>query len=383
MDYSLTTNQQTLQKELKTFVQQEVNTQLCSEGWPVSFNRDLWKKCADAGLLSLGTKETRGLVRDSDFITMVIALETLGYTCSDNGLPFALATQVCTVQQSLLHHGSVEQKETFLAGSIEGILIGCHAMTEPEAGSDSSNISMLATPTNDGFSLTGEKIMIGLAPVADYCILFATVNPDAGRWGQTAFLIPTNTPGLTVNGPIKKLGLDSSPMGTITLSNCEIPANYLLGPQGAGAAIANHSLEFERTCILASQVGRMQRQLEIALDHAKSRKQFGRPVVEFQAVSHRLADMRVRIETARLLLYKTAWKIDQGQRAMLESSMLKLIISESFLTSSIDSMRIFGGYSYINEHETGKDVCDALGGVLYAGTSDIQRNIIAGLIELP
>jgi alkylation response protein AidB-like acyl-CoA dehydrogenase len=171
-------------------------------------------------------------------------------------------------------------------------------------------------------------------------------------------------------------------MGRITLSSCFVSESNRIGPEGAGAAIAHHALELERTCILASQVGRMQRQLELSVEHAKSRRQFDQPVGNFQAVSHRIAEMRLRVETARLLLYKTAWSIDQGQSATLESSLLKLHISESFLASSIDSMRVHGGYSYIENHVTGRDTRDALGGVLYAGTSDIQRNIIAGMLGL-
>ena len=253
-------------------------------------------------------------------------------------------------------------------------------MTEANAGSDSSNIMLNAARVDNGYILNGEKLMISLAPVADFCVLFATVNAKAGRWGITAFLLDTSNSSFQVSSPVKKIGLESVPMGCITLKDYFVSENSRLGPEGAGAAIAHHSLELERTCILASQVGRMKKQLEQTLQYARQRKQFNQAIIDFQAIAHRIANMQVRLETARLLLYKTAWKHDQGESTVLESSMLKLLISESFLESSIDSMRIHGGYSYIDDHHAGRDTRDALGGILYAGTSDIQRNIITGML---
>ncbi|MFK7889533.1 MAG: acyl-CoA dehydrogenase family protein [Granulosicoccus sp.] len=382
MDFGYSTSQQDLRDTLEGFVRDKVNTRLQYPANPARFDRDLWRECAHAGLLSLGMPEPWSLAGDDTLLTMVIALEAVGYACDDNGLPFALATQACTVQQTLVQHGTEQHRAQYLPGSVRGELIGSHAMTEPQAGSDSGNISLHARKADDGYYLSGEKKMIGLAPVADYCVLFASVNPAAGRWGVTAFLIDTDSAGFEVSAPVEKMGLVSAPMGHLVLNECFVREENRIGPEGAGAAIANHSLELERICILASQVGRMQHQLELSVAHAKSRKQFGQPVIGFQAVSHRLADMKLRLETARLLLYRTAWKVDQGESCVLESSMLKLHISESFLASSMDSMRVHGGYSYIEGHETGRDTCDALGGILYAGTSDIQRNIIAGLLDL-
>lgn len=382
MDFGYTTQQQALRSSITAFIQEKVNPVLQSPPNPERFDRDLWKACANEGLLSLNMPAPWVIGSETDLLTMVIALESIGYACDDNGLPFALATQGCTVQQTIAQHGSDAQKTHYLPRAIRGELIGSHAMTEPDAGSDSGKIGLLAAPIEGGYSLTGEKIMIGLAPVADFCVVFATVNPKAGRWGITAFLLDTNCTGFQVSAPTTKMGLNSVPMGRITLSSCKVPVSSRIGPEGAGAAIAHHALELERTCILASQVGRMQRQLDDSVAYAKSRKQFNQPIGNFQAVSHRLAEMRLRVETARLLLYKTAWTIDQNHPATLDSSLLKLHISESFLASSIDSMRIHGGYSYIEDHPTGQDTRDALGGVLYAGTSDIQRNIIAGMLGL-
>ncbi len=382
MEFGYNEAQQKVRESTVEFVQKKINPLLLSPPDPEKFDRGLWKACADQGLFSYGMPEHWNSKAHGSLLTMVMALESFGYACDDNGLPFALASQGCTIQHSLLAHGSQAQQDEFLPGCVSGDLIGATAMTEPEAGSDSNSIDMIAEKTDQGYLLSGEKLMITLAPVADFCIVFATVNKKAGRWGITAFLVELDSPGAEVIGPVPKLGLDSAPMGRIKLDGCVVAENRRMGPEGAGAAIAHQLLEVERTCILASQVGRMHRQLEDTVDYAKNRKQFGQPIGGFQAVSHRMADMRVRLENARLLLYKTAWKMDQGESARLESSMLKLAISEDFLASSIDSMRIHGGYSYIEDHFSGRDTRDALGGVLYAGTSDIQRNIIASLLGL-
>jgi len=271
MDFSYSPDQITLRSELSEFIQTEVNPALQDPPDPATFDKALWQKCANAGLLSLGMPKPWSERADTSLLTMVIALEAIGYACNDNGLPFALATQGCTVQQSIVQHGSSEQQSRYLPASVKGELIGSHAMTEPEAGSDSGSIRLHAVKTEGGYRLTGEKKMIGLAPVADYCVLFASANPDAGRWGVTAFLIDTHTSGFKVSAPVKKMGLISAPMGHLKLSDCFVPEENRLGPEGAGAAIAHHSLEMERICILASQTGRMRRQLELSLEHAKTR----------------------------------------------------------------------------------------------------------------
>lgn len=387
MEFSYTKGQLEQNERIVSYINTVINPMLDSNPQPENFSRDVWLKCAEGGLFEFGIPDdnslrTKSTIGSAAVLDQVMAFESIGYASCDNGLPFALSAQGSTVQQTILQHGSEEQIDNYLPGCIAGKLIGAHAMTEADAGSDPSGMRMEAIKSEGGYLLSGEKLMISLAPVADFFVLFATVNREAGRWGITAFLIDSDTAGVTTSRPVNKLGLDSAPMGRIMLDNAFIAEDCRLGPEGAGAAIAQHSLEVERACILASQVGRMRRQLEEALAYTRERKQFGQAIGQFQSVSNRLADMRVRIETAQLLLYKTAWQRDQGESTVLESSMLKLLISEHFLASSMDSLRIHGGYSYIDNHLAGRDTRDALGGILYAGTSDIQKNIIAGMLGL-
>ncbi len=344
------------------------------------FDRSLWELCGQEGLLGLMTEQAVTGRPPVDPLTALIAMEGLGYGCTDNGLPFAINANIWTIQMPLQQLGSASQKQRYLPRLCSGEWIGCHAMTEPDAGSDAFAMQTTATPCEGGYRLNGSKCMISLAPAADLMVLFATVAPDKGRWGVTTFLIPTSAPGVTISEPTAKMGLESVPMGTITLTDCFVPDADRLGPEGAGASIAQHGLEFERCGIFSSMLGRMQRQLENCVTQAQTRKQYGKPIGANQSVSNRIADMQVRLETARLLAYKLAWLLSQGKPATMESAMLKLVLSENFLASGIDAMRIFGGHGYLVDNGLERDVRDALGGVLYAGTSDIQRNIIAGMM---
>jgi len=178
------------------------------------------------------------------------------------------------------------------------------------------------------------------------------------------------------------MGLRTSPMAEIRFDNCIVPASAVLGPLGAGMAIFNHSMDWERGYILASAVGAMERQLERSVAYARERIQFGRPIGKNQAVSHRLVDMKVRLESARVLLYRLGWMKTQGKTPAMESAIVKLLISEAFLSSSLDALQTHGGYGYMTEEELERDVRDAVAGRIYSGTSDIQRNIIAGYMGL-
>jgi alkylation response protein AidB-like acyl-CoA dehydrogenase len=181
---------------------------------------------------------------------------------------------------------------------------------------------------------------------------------------------------------MKKMGLRTSPIGELVFEDCFIPEENRLGPEGAGVSIFNSSMEWERSCILAGQVGAMDRQLEGCIRYARERQQFGQPIGRFQSVSNRIADMMVRLETARLLLYKVAWLKKVGKSAVMEAAMAKLYLSECFVQSSIEAVRIHGGYGYMTEFGVERDLRDAIGGTLYSGTSDLQRNIISRLLGL-
>jgi hypothetical protein len=194
--------------------------------------------------------------------------------------------------------------------------------------------------------------------------------------------VERGTAGFHAGGEVEKMGLRTVPIGDLRFEDCFVPEQNRIGPEGAGASISTHSLEIERCCILASHLGAMERQLETAVRFARERRQFGQTIGKFQAVAHRVADMRLRLETSRLLLYKVAWLKSVNKPAMLEAALLKLHLSESFVASGMDAIRVHGGAGYMTESEVERDLRDAIGGTLYAGTSDIQRNIIARKLGL-
>ncbi len=370
-------------EEVIQFAKDELNDQISMRDQTEVFPKDLWKSCALFGIQGLSVPKKYGGKDDEvNFLKSMLAMEGLGFGSRDNGLPFGLNAQMWTVQTPLVEFGTEAQKLKYLPGMCEGNLIGAHALTEPDAGSDVFSMKLKATKVEGGFLLNGKKHLITFAPICDFAIVFANVNPDLGKWGITAFIVDKGSPGFNSSIKKGKMGMRCIPIGDLIFQDCFVPEENILGSTGMGFSILNYSLEYDRCCILASQLGAMERQLEQAVNYAKERQQFGQSISKFQSVSNRLVEMKLKIETSRLLLYKTAWLKDQGKSAMVEAALLKLHLSESFLESSIDLMRTFGGISYLSENEIEREVRDAMGSVLYAGTSDIQRNIVASLMGL-
>ncbi|MCC7362520.1 MAG: acyl-CoA dehydrogenase family protein [Anaerolineales bacterium] len=381
MDFSWSEEQLKFKQAVVDFAQRELNTGLGERDAQEQLPRENWKKCARFGLLGLAVPDEYG-GSGADVLTTMLVMEGLGYGCHDNGLIFAMNAQMWSVQHPLLTFGSDAQKQRYLPGLCQGELIGAHAMSEPDSGSDAYSLRARATRQAAGYLLNGAKMFVTNAPVADVVLVFATVDPAKKVGGVTAFLVEKGTPGFTVSRNINKMGLRTAPMGEVILQDCFVPLESRLGPEGAGAEIFNSSMEWERSCILGSHVGAMERQLEHSLRYARERRQFGQPIGKFQAVANRLADMKVRLETARLLLYKVAWLKQTGQSAVMEAALAKLYLSESFVQSSLDAIRTYGGYGYMTEFEVERDLRDAVGGTLYSGTSDIQRVIIARWLGL-
>lgn len=381
MDFSWNAEELEYKNAAIRFAQKELTAGVTVRDQQESFDHDLWRKCADFGLLGLPFPEEYGGAA-ADIMTTMLMMEGLGYGGKDNGLLFALNAQMWAVQHPISEFGTAEQKARWLPRLIQGALIGAHGMSEPDSGSDAYSLRTRADRCDDGYRLNGTKMFVTNAPVADLAVVFATTAPEKGSWGISAFVIETGTPGFTVSKNIEKMGLRTAPMGELILQDCFIPATNRLGAEGIGAHIFSSAMEWERACILGAHVGAMERQLEESIAYARTRKQFGQPIGKFQSIANRIAEMKVRLETARLLLYKTAWLKQQGKPAQMEAAMAKLYLSEVFVESSMDAIRIHGGYGYTSEFEVERDLRDAIGGTIYSGTSDIQRNIIARYLGL-
>jgi alkylation response protein AidB-like acyl-CoA dehydrogenase len=381
MDFATTPEQDALCERIAAFARDVLDAGTEERNRTAVIDRDLWRRCGEEGVLGSCVPEAYG-GRGRDVLTTVLMMEALGRGCRDNGLTLGLNGQMWAVQEPILRFGSEAQKRRYLPKLCAGEWFGAHGMTEEASGSDTFALQTTALRRGDDYVLNGTKLYIGLGPVCDVALVFASTQPERGKWGISAFLVDGETPGLT-RGPTRgKMGLQSGPFGDLVLEDCAIPETQRLGQEGAGLSIFNHSMEWERSFIFASHIGSMARQLDEAVAHAKQRRQFGQPIGRFQSVSNRVADMKLRLETAQLMLHKAAWLMDQGGDTTLYSALAKLHLGESFLASSVDAMRIHGARGYLSEFGIERDLRDAAGGVIYSGTSDIQRQLIAKLLGL-
>ena len=340
------------------------------------FWREGYERCARFGAAGLPVPREYG-GQGEEIETTVAAMEGLGYACPDTGLLFALNASLWTITMPILVFGDDAQKKRYLPPLCDGRSFGANGASEPEAGSDIFSMKTRAERKGDGWVLNGRKVWITGGPVADVFLIFATTDPTKGVLGVTAFLIDRGTPGFNVVREIPKLGMRTAPMGELVFETCELPAEALLGREGRGSRLFKQALEWERGAILASVVGTMQRQVDRCIQRARQRKQFGQSIGKFQSVSNRIVDMLTRVETSRYMVYRYAWLKKQGKDATVAASMAKLHVSECFAQNSLDAVRIFGAQGYTVEEGLERDVRDSTGGVLFSGTNDIQRNIIA------
>ena len=381
MDFSLGPEDLEFRARVIRFAQNELNDDLIERDRESRFSRELWNKCAAFGIQGLPIPEEYG-GSASDIMTTTVAMEALGYGCKDNGLLFSIHAQMWSLEMPLLLFGTEEQKQRYLPGLCDGSIIGVHGMTEPDSGSDAFSLKTRAEKRSDRYVLNGSKIFITNAPIADVVLVFANEAPDKGIGGISAFLVEKGTPGFTVSRHIEKMGLRTSPFGELVFQDCEIPAENRVGKMGIGVALFSSSMEWERAAILGSTVGAMERTLETCVKYAKERKQFGKPIGKFQAISQKIADMKIRLETCRLILYKVAWIKKQGKKAHMEAAIAKVYISEAAVKSNLDAIQIHGGYGFTTEFELERELRDSIGGTLYSGTSEIQRQIIAAWLGL-
>ncbi|MGH3715162.1 MAG: acyl-CoA dehydrogenase family protein [Micromonosporaceae bacterium] len=340
------------------------------------FSHDAWRELATAGLTGLCVPGEYG-GRGDDAVTTVAALEALGESCTDNGLMFALGAHLWACAYPLARFGDPDQRARWLPGLAGGSLIGAHAATEAGAGSDAAAIRTAAIRAGDGWTLHGVKTFITNAPVAGLFLVTAVTEPDHGPMGISGFLVPGDAPGLTVGPAVDKSGLRTAPMAEVRLDDCRVGADALLGAPGAGMAMFTAAMTAERAFILAPALGVLHRLAEQCAAYARRRRQFGAPLADFQAVSHRIADARLRAQNARLLAYWVAWLTDQRQVRPHHAAMVKLQLAESLLATALDAVQLHGGTGYTTEPELERMVRDAMGARIYSGTSEIQRDLIA------
>lgn len=379
MEFGWSDAQQAGYEECVSFAREQLNDDLRQRDQHGEFRGELWQKCCDFGITGWRIPAEYGGTA-VDVVSTVRMLEGIGYGCRDNALTLGLNGQMWTVQEPLLQFGSEPQKMRYLPRLCRGELLAADAITEPQSGSDAFSLETRAERVDGGYLLNGQKSYIGLASVAGISLVYASTNPAAKQWGVSAFIVESGFDGYRASPPREKMGLRTSYLGDIFLEDCFVPEENRLAGEGAGFTIFNYSSNWERSFIFSSHVGAMARQLDECADYAAQRQQFGKPIAAFQSVSNRLAEMKLRLETSQLLLYKLAWLKQRGEQAVMESAMAKLHLGEAIAANSLDAMRIHGARGYLKEYEVEREVRDALGGLIYGGTSDIQRNIIARLL---
>jgi alkylation response protein AidB-like acyl-CoA dehydrogenase len=332
--------------------------------------------CAASGLLRHAIDEQYGGLGDT-FQALNEAHAELGLRTRDPGLLLAVNAHLWGVVFPLLRFGTPEQKRDWLPGLLDGEQIGGHAITEPQAGSNIQALATTAVAVNDGYRLQGHKRYITNAPLADVLVVYAKAE---GATSLSAYMVRRDDPGVDFSNSIAIKGCATASIGDVILSDCELPAERLLGRQGAGAVMIQLALEHERAFVFAGMTGVMNWQLQQVIEYARTRRAGSGYLADVQSVTHRIADMQLRLETARLWIRECARLLDDGRRITLASAQAKLYTSEAFLQSSLDAAHLLGASGL--EGELPGLVHDAMAGRLLSGSSEIQKNIIAAMLGL-
>jgi alkylation response protein AidB-like acyl-CoA dehydrogenase len=345
------------------------------------FSQDKWAVIQRTGVLSLPFADSWG-GQGHDLVTTMHVLEALGEGCRDGGLNFSVATHMVSTGIALQRFGSTELKARHLPGVSSGATIGAHAITEAECGSDL--LSMRTTAVRDGedFVLTGVKSFVSNGPVAGLIVVYARTGERAGPFGLTAFLVERETAGLRVGPAEAKMGLRTSPLGSLHLDGCRVPARNVIGRLGGGFLVLDHVMAWEILCSFVITAGEMRHRIDRCLLQAGARHAFGAAIGGYQAVSHRIVEMEIGLRTARTWLYGTAVKLAAGENVTVDMAITKLVVSEANVAAALAAVQIFGGAGYLSATGIEKDLRNAVAGTIYSGTSEIQRNRIAAMLGM-
>ncbi len=310
-----------------------------------------------------------------DVLSYAIAMEEISRGCASCGVIMSVNNSLfCDPIQKF---GSADLKKRFLGPYASGQKLGCFALSEPGNGSDAAAAKTTATQTSNGYALNGTKAWITNGYEANAAIVFATTDASAGHKGISAFAVPMPTPGLSLGKKEEKLGIRASSTCNLIFEDCHIPRENLLGEEGQGFKIAMSTLDGGRIGIAGQALGIAQAAFEEAIAYSKERQAFGKPIAKLQAIQNKLADMAVKIESARLLTWKAAWLKDQHVKFTKEAAMAKLAASETATFVAHQAMQIFGGNGYVTEFPVERHYRDARITEIYEGTSEIQRLVIA------
>jgi hypothetical protein len=369
----LTQDQEMIRDAVRAFARQEL--------WPNAARWDKerhFPKEAHQGLAALGAygicvpEELGGA--GLDYLTLALVLEEIA--AGDGGTSTAIGVTNCPVNAILMKHGNARQKEQWLTPLAQGQMLGAFCLTEPHVGSDASSLRTTAVKEGDSYVLNGVKQFITSGQNGHIAIVIAVTDKGAGKKGMSAFLVPTDAPGYVVARLEDKLGQHSSDTAQINFDNCRIPAENLLGAEGEGYRIALGALEGGRIGIAAQSIGMARSALDVAIDYARQRESFGKPIFEHQAVGFRLAECATKIEAARQLTWHAAALRDAGRPCLKEAAMAKLFASEMAEAVCSAALQTLGGYGYVSDFPLERIYRDVRVCQIYEGTSDVQKILI-------
>ncbi|MER1957534.1 MAG: acyl-CoA dehydrogenase [Solibacillus sp.] len=376
MNFQLSEEHQQLREMIRDFAINEVAPTAEHRDEHEEFDRGIFDKMAELGLTGIPWPEEYGGA-GFDYLAYCIAVEELSRVCASTGVTLSAHTSLAG--WPIYKYGNEEQKQKYLRPMAEGKKIGAYGLTEPASGSDAGGMKTYAVKDGDDYILNGSKIFITNGGIADIYVVFAVTDPNA-RNSTTAFIVEASTPGFSVGKKERKLGIRSSPTTEIIFDNCRIPKENVLGEEGQGFVIAMKTLDGGRNGIAAQAVGIAQGALDAAVDYAKERVQFGKPITANQGVSFKLADMATEIEASRLLTYQAAWLESNDLPYGKASAMAKLLAGDTAMKVTTEAVQVFGGYGYTKDYPVERYMRDAKITQIYEGTQEIQRLVISRMI---
>ena len=362
-----------IRETVKNFAQNEIAPRAAEIDRTDKFPRDLLPKMGELGLLGITVEEEWGGT-GLGYLEHVVAMEEISRASASVGLSYGAHSNLCVNQ--LRRWGNDDQKSRYLPKLISGEHLGSLAMSESGAGSDVISMKLRADKKGDRYVLNGTKMWITNAPDADTLVVYAKTDMDAGSKGITAFLIERGFKGFKVAQKLDKLGMRGSETGELVFEDCEVPAENVMGPVGAGARILMSGLDYERAVLSAGPTGIMQACLDVVIPYIHDRKQFGQSIGEFQLVQGKLADMYVQMNAAKAYVYAVAKACDRGETARKDAAGAILYAAETATKLALDAIQLLGGNGYINEYPTGRLLRDAKLYEIGAGTSEIRRWLI-------
>ncbi len=380
MEFSFTEEQIAFKKEVIKFARKEIVPRSREHDLAEKFDRESFTKLGDFGILGLHFPEELG-GSGADVVTTVLAGEALGEAGVDGGLTLAYGAHTFLCADTIFTSGTQAQRERYIPKLASGEWIGCMGLTEPNAGSDVASMKTTAVKKDGKYILNGTKMFITNGPIADVAVVYAKTDPGATHTGISAFVVERGTPGFSAGAPLIKMGVRTSSTSELVFEDCEIPEGNLIGREGMGFMMALQTVEWDRSALLAPFVGSGAYLLQRCARYATEREQFGRPIAKFQAIKHKLADIRIFTEAARTLVYRIAWCKDQKRPVNhLEAAVAKLFVGDWSLAPTNDAVVLHGGYGYMHECDVERIFRDARLAPIGGGTSDIQKTIIAKLM---